>query len=94
MFLHGRLLHLTRLRGNFHAAGLTGQEWSFGAVYVPLDKLTNKGFVKKTLSEPTTLRGGRSKCLYELTKTGKEALGEIRRVQDALWKDIPKVALD
>jgi len=95
------LLAVWRLQGNAYGVTIreqvsqaTGQEWTFGAVYVPLDKLTHKGFVKKTLSQPTGQRGGRSKCLYNLTKTGKMALREIRRVQEALWEDIPKVAFD
>lgn len=73
---------------------LTGQEWTFGSIYVPLDKLHHKGFLDKTMSEPTSKRGGRAKCLYSLTRSGKEALREIRRVQAALWKDIPDVAFD
>ena len=73
---------------------MTGQDWSFGQVYVPLDKLTQKGFVHKVLSEPTAQRGGRSKCMYTLSKDGKVALKEIRMVQDALWDGIPKVAFD
>jgi len=95
------LLAVWRLKGNAYGVTIkeqvsqaTGQDWTFGAVYVPLDKLTHKGFVNKTLSKPTSQRGGRSKCLYALTKTGKEALREIRRVQDTLWKDISKVAFD
>ena len=95
------LLAIWRLQGNAYGVTIkdqvsqaTGQEWTFGAVYVPLDKLTHKGFVTKTLSKPTSQRGGRSKCLYALTKAGKEALKEIRNVQETLWKDISKVAFD
>ena len=75
-------------------SAMTGQDWSFGQVYVPLDKLTQKGFVHKVLSEPTAQRGGRSKCMYTLSKDGKVALKEIRKVQEALWDGIPKVAFD
>ena len=95
------LLAIWRLEGNAYgvtireqASEVTGVDWTFGAIYVPLDKLTRKGFVTKTLSQPTAHRGGRSKCLYELTSTGKRALREIRQVQDALWKGIPRVAFD
>ena len=95
------LLAIWRLEGNAYGVTIreqvsevTGVDWTFGAIYVPLDKLTRKGFVTKTLSQPTAQRGGRSKCLYELTSTGKRALREIRQVQDALWKGIPRVAFD
>jgi DNA-binding PadR family transcriptional regulator len=76
------------------ASRLTGYKWSFGDVYVPLDKLTHKGNLEKTISSPLPQRGGRSKCLYRLTAEGKIALKTIRRVQNVLWKDIPDRALD
>jgi DNA-binding PadR family transcriptional regulator len=61
---------------------------------MPLDKLTSKGFVDKALSEPTLKRGGRSKCLYTLTRRGKKALEEIRKVQEALWAELPEPVFD
>lgn len=73
---------------------MTGQNWSFGQIYMPLDKLTKKGFVHKMLSAPTSQRGGRRKCMYTLSRNGKVALKEIRRVQDALWEGISEVAFD
>ena len=73
---------------------MTKQDWSFGQIYVPLDKLTQKGFVHKVLSEPTAQRGGRSKCMYTLSSDGKNALAEIRKVQEALWRGIPRYAFD
>jgi PadR family transcriptional regulator len=73
---------------------LTGQDWTFGAIYVPLDKLTRKGFVHKTSSEPTARQGGRSKCMYTLSKDGKGALAEIRRVQNRLWDGISEKVFD
>jgi PadR family transcriptional regulator PadR len=95
------LLAVWRLQGNAYGVSIreqtsrvTGHVWTFGAVYVPLDKLTRKGFVTKSISEPSARRGGRSKCLYELTREGREALREIRRIQEALWEDIPDVAFD
>ncbi len=95
------LLAIWRLKDNAYGVTIreqvstvTGNDWTFGAIYVPLDKLTHKGYVTKTLSQPTSQRGGRSKCLYELTSDGKAALKEIREVQNALWKDISRVAFD
>ena len=95
------LLAVWRLRGNAYGVTIreqvsqvTGHEWTFGAIYVPLDKLTRKEYITKKMSLPTTNRGGRSKCLYELSPSGKKALKEMRVVNEALWKGIPKVALD
>lgn len=95
------LLAIWRLQGNAYGvtirdqvSDVTGKEWTFGAIYVPLDKLTQKEYIMKYYSEPTTIRGGRSKCLYRLTPEGKEALKDIREVTDALWRDIPDAAFD
>ena len=95
------LLAIWRLQDNAYGVTIrdqvcraTGHDWLFGAVYVALDKLTRKGFVKKTISEPTSRRGGRSKCLYEMTSTGKRALKEIREVYETLWDGISRCVFD
>jgi DNA-binding PadR family transcriptional regulator len=95
------LLAIWRLQGNAYGVTIreqvsqvTRSDWTFGAVYVPLDKLTRKGYVTKKMSSPATHRGGRSKCMYELTSQGKAALKEKRQVNEALWKYIPKNAFD
>lgn len=94
------LLAIWKLRGNAYGVTIrefvseaTNQEWTFGAIYVPLDKLTRKEFVRKYMSEPTTSRGGRSKCLYELTPEGRQALREIKEMQTALWEGISDQAI-
>ncbi|MFC1493378.1 PadR family transcriptional regulator [candidate division KSB1 bacterium] len=72
---------------------VTAREWSFGAIYDPLDRLEKKGLLESFQSEPTRNRGGRSKRIYELTKNGLEALIEIRSVEEAMWKGISKPSL-
>lgn len=95
------LLAIWKLRGNAYGvtirelvSEMTGQDWTLGAIYVPLDKLTNKEYVRKYDSQPTAERGGRSKCMYELTDEGKSALKEIREIQKALWEGISDIAFD
>lgn len=73
---------------------LTGQDWTLGAVYVPLDKLTRKGLLRKETSDPIPERGGRSRCLYRLTNQGRASLREIREVSRAIWDGIPDAALE
>ncbi len=94
------LATIWRLQGNAYGVTirdelnkLSEREWSFGAVYMPLDQLTQKELVRKYESPPTGIRGGRSKVMYELTEEGKIALNEIRSIQNALWKDMPDLAL-
>lgn len=95
------LLAIWRLKDNAYgvtirelASQSTGYQWDFAAVYITLDKLTAKGFVFKSLSEPTKERGGRSKCMYILSPEGKNALKVIREVQKSLWEGIPDVAFE
>ena len=95
------LLAVWRLEGDAFGISIrdcvseaTGYQWSLGAIYVPLDKLTRKGYIAKSYSRPTARRGGRSKVLYNLTATGREALRTAREIQTSLWKGIPGRAFE
>lgn len=95
------LLAVWRLEGDAFGISIrdqvseaTGYQWTLGAIYVPLDKLTRKGLVAKSFSRPTARRGGRSKVLYRLTPGGREALREAREIQTALWRGIPGRAFE
>ena len=59
----------------------TGRAVSFGAVYVTLQRLEDKGLVSSWIGEPTAERGGRAKRFFEVTASGRQA---VRRVQDAV----------
>jgi len=61
---------------------LTEKYWSIGAVYDILDRLTRKGLVSVTVSEPVKTRGGKSRRYYRITKSGYRELEEIRVLQD------------
>lgn len=71
----------------------TGLEWSFAQIYDPLSKLVRKGYLRKFKGESTPERGGRHKCLYEITSSGRAALADIRRVQDSVWAAVAKESL-
>ncbi len=73
---------------------ITGRPWSFGAVYMPLDRLEQRGLLESYLADSTPERGGRSKRIYSLTKKGLEALTDIRRIHKAAWKGMPQGMLD
>jgi hypothetical protein len=64
---------------------VTGREWSFGAIYDPLDRLESNGYLSSELSEPVSERGGRSKRIYSLTPLGRRALEEMKKIQDTMW---------
>ena len=59
---------------------------SMGALYTSLERLTKKGFLSSTMSEPTAERGGKSKRIYKVTYSGETALQEARMIRESLWK--------
>lgn len=72
---------------------VTGENVSIGAIYAPLHRLEKKGYVKTHLSEPVPERGGRSKVYYQLTNLGKEALMQIKTINETLWVGLPNLGM-
>src|ERR1700728_4948202 len=64
---------------------------SLGAVYVTLDRMEDKGYVKSWLSEPTSERGGRAKRCYRLEALGERALEESAVTAKRVWDGIAEV---
>ena len=69
-----------------HLVKITGKEWSVGAVYVPLNRLEKMGYLKPVIGEPNAKRGRNKIKYYRLTKQSFDALGEIQKVNRALWR--------
>lgn len=69
------------------ASEISGKQWSFGAVYVPLHRLEKKGLVKSSFDDPTPVRGGRSRRIYTVTPAGKKALAETMELQETMRKE-------
>lgn len=57
----------------------TGRDLSISAVYVTLDRLEDKGFVRSHVGDPTPQRGGRRKKHYVLLPAGRRALARAYR---------------
>ena len=76
-----------------HIIQQTQTEWSIGAIYVPLDRLTKWGYLEAIQGEPTSERGGRSKRYYQLTPEGRRALEQLKQVQESMWNNLPNLAL-
>jgi PadR family transcriptional regulator, regulatory protein PadR len=66
----------------------TGRGVSRGSIYITLDRLETKGYLKSRLADPTPERGGRAKRYYMLRPRGVEALRESRRALVALWQGL------
>ena len=90
------LLAIWRLQDNAYTVTIqdqlqtvTGKTWSFGALFVSLDRPEKRGSLTSDLGEATPDRGGRRKRMYLLTASGKQALLEIRRIETAMWAGLP-----
>lgn len=72
----------------------TGREWTVGNVYVPLDRMKRMGYLEARVGEPTSRRGGKAVKLYSLTAAGRQALAELKRVQDTMWEGVSDPAFE
>jgi len=72
----------------------TGLNWKFGAIYSPLARLVEGGYLITYEGDPTPERGGRRKVFYRLTEKGVKALREVQRIQTAVWQDMPTLELE
>jgi len=71
---------------------ITGKNLSFGALYVSLNRLIKYGYLESGIGESASVRGGRAKKYYKLTKDGISALKEIRQLQNQMWKNFDELA--
>lgn len=67
---------------------------SVGALQSALSRLEEKGFLKSREGDATQEGAGRPKRYFTITAYGKKALEYARDTRNALWSDIPKVALN
>lgn len=70
----------------------TGHDVAHGAVYVTLTRLEKKGLLRSHLSDPTPVRGGKSKRFFRITTAGIEGVRETRQLMDRLWDGLAKDA--
>ena len=63
----------------------TGKNWSVGAVYVPLDRLRQFGYLDTRIGEPNAKRGRNQIKYYRLTKKSYEALDELKKISETFW---------
>lgn len=73
---------------------VTGHNWSLGSIYTPLERLTNRNLLTSYITEPAPERGGRHKRIYKLTPKGRQALIQIRELEQAMWSGVTRLALE
>jgi PadR family transcriptional regulator PadR len=81
-----------RIRKN--VAEITHKQMMYGTLYNTLSQLLRKGYVSKIKGEPTSIRGGRSKMYYQVTKDGLRALQQTRNLHRSIWKGIPEFVIE
>src|SRR5882672_12496502 len=97
-FEHMVLLAIMRLGDEAYAVSVrdeivrcTGRDVSRGSIYITLDRLETKGYLRSRLADSTPERGGRAKRYYALRPRAVEALKESRRALVALWRGLESV---
>ncbi len=95
------LLAILRLKKNAYGVAIKEdvskfikKRISYGTLYSYLDQLFRKGFISKSIGDPTPERGGRRKIFYELTKRGLCALESAYELQKLIWERLSEVSFD
>ena len=94
------LLAVLRLKDDAYAVSVreeiearTDRAAPRGSVYITLDRLTRKGYLRETESPGGAERGGRSKRVFSPTRAGRvavrDALAGLTRMQQGLaWRTL------
>ena len=59
-----------------------------GTLYVALDRLERKGYVRSRLGDPTPERGGKAQRLYTVTESGLAAIRRSGRTLMGMWEGL------
>src|SRR5436190_7516203 len=65
-----------------------GRDCTVGAVYTTLQRLEGKRLIRSWASDPTPVRGGRSRRCYEILPSGDRALRQARATRERLWSGV------
>ena len=74
-------------------SAMTGKKWSIGSLYVPLDRLMDKGCIQYFYKDEVNSKGGRRRRFYRITRDGMASLQEVLRFQKSLWDGFPGFAM-
>jgi DNA-binding PadR family transcriptional regulator len=66
----------------------TGRSVSRGAIYITLDRLEAKGYLRCWLADPTPERGGKAKRCCRVEPAGLAALRASRKALASLWRGL------
>jgi PadR family transcriptional regulator PadR len=90
------LLAIWKLEGEAYGIAIrhqveqdTGLSWLSEAIYAPLSRLKDKGYVESRKANQTTEKGGRPRIYYRLTPSGLGRLISAQEISRALWQGVP-----
>lgn len=69
----------------------TGRRAARGALYVTLERLVDKGYLKSRLGGAAAERGGRARRYYTATAAGLRAARQARETMRAMWEGLDTV---
>ena len=70
-----------------------GKSVSLASVHTVLYRLEKDELLKSELGGQSEKRGGRSKRLFTLTKTGRETVENIQQVRQAFWSKMQSTGI-
>ncbi len=73
---------------------ITGKASAYGALYVLLERLVEKGYLKSYLTDPISQRGGKRKRVYHLTQEAIDVLNETKKVEQLIWDGLGELKLE
>lgn len=65
-----------------------GREYFYNTLYTTFEQLTRKGFITKHFGEPSSVRGGKRKVFFHITKEGIRALENAFKRHTRIWAGI------
>jgi PadR family transcriptional regulator PadR len=90
------LLAIWKLKENAYGIAIrrqvekdTGISWLSEAIYAPLIRHKDKGYVTSVMAQKSTRKGGRPRIYYQLSPSGLDKLASLQKVNRSLWEGIP-----
>ncbi len=68
-----------------HLSKIMAKKVTITSIHLPLNRLERRGLIQSKMGEATSVRGGRRKRIYAITKLGFSELREYKRIHDELW---------
>jgi PadR family transcriptional regulator, regulatory protein PadR len=69
----------------------TGRPVSRGSLYLTLERLVDKGFLRARMADATRVRGHRPRKYYRVRKAGLVAIRESRASVTVMWRGLESV---